>query len=191
MADRVSLSELARRLGRAKSGLHKLAAKGQIPRGADEKYDVDEVIAALKKNTDPARRSPVRDRSQPENSTENRKPQTENVDEAHAAIALIRRVLTEEGHEDVAVVDYNAARTAETILKARMRNLEVEEKAKTLISAAEAERTWADEMVKLRACMLAIAGDLPQVLQHLTAHDVSVIDRAIRDAMTKAAYDGP
>lgn len=55
MADRLSLSELARRLGRAKSGLHKLAAAGQIPKGADGKYDEAEVRAALAANTDPAR----------------------------------------------------------------------------------------------------------------------------------------
>lgn len=57
MADRISLSELARRLGRAKSGLHKLAANGQIPKGADGKFDEAEVRAALAANTDPARQA--------------------------------------------------------------------------------------------------------------------------------------
>ena len=56
-----------------------------------------------------------------------------------------------------------------------------------MISAKDAELRWADEIVKMRARMLAVAGDLPQLLQHLTPHDVLVIDRTIRDAMQEAS----
>jgi hypothetical protein len=48
----ISLSELARQLGRAKSGLHKLAAKGQIPQRDDGKFDLDAVRSALASNTE-------------------------------------------------------------------------------------------------------------------------------------------
>ncbi len=56
---------------------------------------------------------------------------------------------------------------------------------------AEMERRWAEEMVTRRARMLSVANDLPILLPHLTAHDVSTIDRAYRDAMDHAASGEP
>ena len=56
-----------------------------------------------------------------------------------------------------------------------------------MILADQAERRWADEMVAMKARMLAVSGDLPSALPHLTAYDVATIDRAIRDAMAEAA----
>ncbi len=55
MALGISLNSLARRLGRAKSGLSVLAQKGQIPRRGDGSFDPDAVAAALASNLDPAR----------------------------------------------------------------------------------------------------------------------------------------
>ena len=57
MASGVSLSELARQLGRAKSGLHKLAKAKQIPQLDDGSFDVDAVRSALDSNLDPARKA--------------------------------------------------------------------------------------------------------------------------------------
>ena len=42
-------------------------------------------------------------------------------------------------------------------------------------------------MVKLRSRMLGVTSDLPQLLPTLTKHELQIIDRAIRDAMTEAA----
>lgn len=56
-----------------------------------------------------------------------------------------------------------------------------------LISAAEAERRWADEMARLRSRLLAVPTDASQSLPHLTKHDVVVFDRCLRDAMDGAA----
>lgn len=58
-----------------------------------------------------------------------------------------------------------------------------------LLDAAEIEHRWADEMVRLRSRMLAVPVDLPQLLPGLTKHELGVIDRAIRDAMSEAADD--
>jgi phage terminase Nu1 subunit (DNA packaging protein) len=57
----------------------------------------------------------------------------------------------------------------------------------TLIDASEAGARWADEIVKLRARLLAVPGDVALSLPHLTKHDLSEIDRALRDAMTAIA----
>lgn len=58
-----------------------------------------------------------------------------------------------------------------------------------MIDAASAERRWADEMVKLRARMLAISGKVAMKLPHLTPHEVEEIALVVRDAMTDAAGD--
>jgi len=54
----VSLCELARRLGRAKSGLHRLVTTGAIPRLPDGTFDVDAVRLALEQNINLAK-SPI------------------------------------------------------------------------------------------------------------------------------------
>ena len=59
-----------------------------------------------------------------------------------------------------------------------------------LIDAAEAERRWSEEIVDLRSRMLAVAGDLPIELPHLTARDIEIIDRMYRHAMDRAAGEG-
>ncbi|MGD0076721.1 MAG: hypothetical protein ABSD31_20695 [Candidatus Binataceae bacterium] len=51
----LSLRELARRLERAPSGLHKLAVRGKIPRNADGSFDLAPVMVALKENLSPLR----------------------------------------------------------------------------------------------------------------------------------------
>lgn len=55
MAERISLRELARRLGRAEASLHTLAASWQILKGADGKFDEAAVRAALAASTYPSR----------------------------------------------------------------------------------------------------------------------------------------
>ena len=55
MSERLSLRQLAHRLDRDPTGLGRLVKKGQVPKGADGKFDLDEARAALAINTDPAR----------------------------------------------------------------------------------------------------------------------------------------
>ena len=64
---------------------------------------------------------------------------------------------------------------------------------KELIEATLAERRWAEEMALLRARMLATITDIAQALPQLTKHDIGIVDRVIRDAMTEASgvrHDG-
>jgi phage terminase Nu1 subunit (DNA packaging protein) len=53
-----------------------------------------------------------------------------------------------------------------------------------LLPASDVETAWARICRQLRARMLATPGRIQQRLGHLTAHDVSIIDREIRDALT-------
>jgi phage terminase Nu1 subunit (DNA packaging protein) len=55
-----------------------------------------------------------------------------------------------------------------------------------LVDAAAVDREWQEIVRAVRSRMLAI----PSRLQHLTAADVSALDREIRDALTELSHDG-
>lgn len=55
------------------------------------------------------------------------------------------------------------------------------------LDAAEAANRWAAEMVKLRARLLAVPGQIGMALSHLTSHELQEIDRVVRDAMAVIA----
>jgi hypothetical protein len=157
MGDGVSLSELARQLGRAKSGLHKLAKAKQIPQLGDGTFDVEAVRKSLEKNLDPARsagQKPVHEAVHRSPASERRPtttgpalPRTE--DEAKFALALIRRVLEAEGFE-VDQIDFNAARTADTILKAYQRDLAMAQQRKELVPLVQQQKHTSDAIVAIR-----------------------------------------
>lgn len=187
----ISLSELARQLGRAKSGLHKLAARGQIPKGPDGTFDLEAVKAALAANTDPSRQagpfSTVRGSENDERAAQSGLG-AQAAQDAVFATTRVREILKAEGIEVGAEpLTFNDARTAETIVKVWQRDTLHDEAKGRLIDAEAAGRRWDDEIVKLRARLLAIPGDCALELSHLTKHDVSVIDRIVRDAMTAVA----
>lgn len=196
MAERISLSELARRLGRAKSGLHKLAANGQIPKGADGKFDEAAVREALAANTDPSRQSaPFTAVHGTENAENAERPAVLDAVtaqakvEAHLATTRLREILAAEGIvlADGEALTFNHARTAEKIVQTWQRDQAHAREMGRSILADEAERRWAQIMVEIRARLLAIPGECAFELSHLSKFDLSVIDRIVRDAMTAAA----
>ncbi|WP_353641380.1 hypothetical protein [Mesorhizobium sp. WSM2239] len=58
-----------------------------------------------------------------------------------------------------------------------------------LIPAVEVEREWSAILRHVRAAMLALPSRIQQRLGHLTAHDMTSIDREIRDALAEIARD--
>ena len=120
------------------------------------------------------------------------------VDDAAQAVALIAQVLREEGVEADGPVDYNAARTAETILKARERHLKILQRRRELVPLALQQKHTGDAIVALRqiwqrmpsrhgAAMAAELGvsaaELDRVLTRAIAADL--------DEMSKVAIKGP
>ena len=200
MSTGISLSELARQLGRAKSGLHKLAKAKQIPQLDDGTFDLAAVRSALDKNLDPARKAPsqaVHRSPAGERSAVNTAAPIQNADDAVQAIALIAQILREEGVEAPDAVDYNAARTAETILKARERHLKILQRRKELVPLVQQLKHTSDAIVAIRqiwqrmpsrhgAAMAAELGvspaDLDRVLSRAIASDL--------DEMSKVAIKG-
>lgn len=58
-----------------------------------------------------------------------------------------------------------------------------------LIPAAEVEREWATVLRGVRAAVLALPSRVSQRLGHLSPHDISAIDREVRDALEELAHD--
>lgn len=56
-----------------------------------------------------------------------------------------------------------------------------------LVEVAEAEREWNDTLRSVRSCLLAVPSRVRQRLGHLSAADVEVIDREVRDVLEEAA----
>ncbi len=105
MAAGIRLSELARRVGRDKAFLSRMAKAGRIPRLESGYFDEAAVRRALKANLDPARSKPLRDgqrstvRGQRSTKAGQRLPPPIK-DEADAldAVTLVQRVLEQGGH---------------------------------------------------------------------------------------------
>lgn len=58
-----------------------------------------------------------------------------------------------------------------------------------LIPAVDVEREWSSVLRDVRAAMMAVPSRLQQRLWHLTTHDVTTIDREIRDALAVIANE--
>src|ERR1700738_2897460 len=59
-----------------------------------------------------------------------------------------------------------------------------------LLDAGDVEREWTATFAGVRTRMLAVPSRAAQRLPHLGAHDVSEIDREVRDALAEAARSG-
>lgn len=144
--DGYSLSALAKVLGRAKSGLHKLAKSKQIPQQLNGKFNLAAVQAALASNLEPGRAKRVHrnegERSPGEQVNKVTDKAVTTPEDAAEVVSLIKSILQDEGVA-AGVIDFNAARTAELIVKTRRRWIESEEKAKRLVDAdAMREEAW-------------------------------------------------
>lgn len=58
-----------------------------------------------------------------------------------------------------------------------------------LLPAKEVETMWSDILRLVRARFLALPSRLQQRLGHLTKHDLTILDREIRDALSELADD--
>ncbi len=58
-----------------------------------------------------------------------------------------------------------------------------------LLRAADVESQWADILRMVRSGFLALPSRVQQRLGHLTAHDLSILDREIRDTLEELSDD--
>jgi phage terminase Nu1 subunit (DNA packaging protein) len=59
-----------------------------------------------------------------------------------------------------------------------------------LLPAADVERQWREVLAGVRSRMLAVPSRTRQALPHLTASEVTIIDREVRDALMEVADGG-
>ncbi|WP_338821430.1 hypothetical protein [Bradyrhizobium septentrionale] len=131
----LSLTALAKVLRRAKSGLHKLSKAGKIPQLPNGRYDLKAVQRALESNLEPSRRKRVLgEQDDGEHGEQVNASAVRSKQDAKQAVSMIQDVLETEGAYH-GKIDFNAARTAELILKARARYIEIECQAKRLVDA--------------------------------------------------------
>ena len=185
----VSRRECAKIIGVSEAAIRKAIKSGRITAEPDGTLDPEVVREAWIRSTDPARTA-VRTGSRGTQPVELAPAIAAQASvEAQIATTRVREILAAEGIQVEGPLTFNDARTAEKIVQTWQRDQAHAEAQGRLIDAEAAGRRWADEIVKLRARLLAIPGDIALELSHLTKHDVSVIDRIVRDAMEAGAGD--
>lgn len=123
----VSRRGFAKLAGVSEMAVRKAIKAGRITLSADGKIDPGSALEQWERGTDPAR-THVRTDKRPTKSAAVRTEQ-----DAADAITLIRRILVEEGADSTGQIDFGMARIAETILKARERELKMAQRRKELV----------------------------------------------------------
>lgn len=181
MSERLTLVELAKRLGRTKQAIHQLVKKGVIPKGKDGKYDEAEARKAYAKNASPSQRKPlkpaVKDGRQA--LTREEVEPVATLEEAREAVSLIRRVLREEGRELDGPLSYDDVRTAETILKSRKHAQEIALAETELIRKVPVMRHIEEAFANYRKELQALPARFGAQIAAEVGCDVAAIDVAL------------
>lgn len=143
--ERVSGRALAAILNVSETAVRKAERAGRIKKGDDGLYEVDLAQSSWGKSTDPARTKVSKAANQDANRSANQfsqgsHPVVRTPEDAKAAVALIARVLKGEGAVEVGEIDFDMARTADTILKAYQRDLAMAQKRKELVPLAHVKQ---------------------------------------------------
>jgi hypothetical protein len=175
--ERLSGRSLAAVLAVDEKAVRKAVIAGRISKGSDGKFDLEACRQAWGKRTDPAR-SKVADRA------DLKSPQSavRTEDDARAAVTLIARILTTEG-VDAGRIDFNAARTADTILKAYERDLDLQVRRGELVVVQDVGQAVEREYAVVRERLLAIPGKLASKLEGL---DRTAIELVLLAEVTEA-----
>jgi hypothetical protein len=207
LGEYLSLRQLGRLLKRDPSGLGRALKKLGVSTTSDGKFDKDEVLIALgpKISAAPVDGVDNQRESTPRGLHPPRSKVT-TIEDAKLAVTLVKQVLREEGSV-ASVVDLEAARTAETILKARERWLKIEATSGRLVDREAVEReifalaradrdrlmNWPSQIGPLLANELGVA-DIPKVIiglekyvrQHLKECSENVFEQSTKAGLERA-----
>lgn len=138
--DGLSLSEVARRVGRDKGGISRRVKSGDVRQNSDGTFNEDHVREDLTRLINPGRDKPLKPRVDDSEVVDVVDEPVTTKEQAAEAISLVQSVLAEEGRKVDGAITFDDARTANEILKAR----------KTLREIEQAEGLWLprDEVVK-------------------------------------------
>jgi phage terminase Nu1 subunit (DNA packaging protein) len=76
-----------------------------------------------------------------------------------------------------------------TLAQAELAETKLAEARKELVPADQVQATWDSTLRTLRSSIMGIPARVQAQLSHLTAHDVSIFDREIRDTLTELGND--
>ena len=95
------------------------------------------------------------------------------------------------GNRDHIRVGSDLATQRERIAREQADSLEMKNAAARgeLLRAADVEAEWSDILRMVRSGLLALPSRIQQRLGHLTAHDLAVMDREIRDTLEELSDD--
>lgn len=82
---------------------------------------------------------------------------------------------------------FKQAKTRLAELQGERESLRVAKERQELVPAAEVQRAWSGLLRDLRARLLAVPSRCGAALPHLTAHDVTQVDREVRRALEDLA----
>lgn len=82
------------------------------------------------------------------------------------------------------------ASARERSAKAKLAELEYARKAGELVPAAEVEARWLEMITRSRTKLLGLPSKAKQSLPHLTAADLKILDRIVREALEELAGEG-
>lgn len=120
-------------VGVSGAAVQKAVNAGRIELLPDGTIDADAALKRWRATTDPARSKASTAKV---NGPAKKKTAVRTRQDAVDAVTLIRRVLKEEGADSTGEIDFGMARIAETILKARERELKMAERRKELVPLA-------------------------------------------------------
>lgn len=82
------------------------------------------------------------------------------------------------------------ASARERSAKAKLAELDYARKAGELVPAAEVEARWLEMITRSRTKLLGLPSKAKQSLPHLTAADLKILDRIVREALEELAGEG-
>jgi hypothetical protein len=133
----ISTSRFAKEVGVTERAVRKAKHVGRVVMFADGSIDLEKSLKTWTRNADPARgkvrvprtgtspESGADSGSAPDNASPGDVPPVKDKASAYDAVQLVKDVISQEGGDDKSLVDFGMARTAESILKSRERELKL------------------------------------------------------------------
>lgn len=148
--DGLSLSEVARRVGRDKGGISRRVKSGDVRQNADGTFNEDHVREDLTRLINPGRDKPLKARVADGAAVDDVDEPVTTKEQARAAISLVQSVLSEEGRQVDGAITFDDARTANEILKARKTLREIEQTEGLLLPRDEVIKHVANAFTNYR-----------------------------------------
>lgn len=162
-------------LGISEAAVRKALTQGRITALPDGTLDPETAREAWAKSSDPAR---TKVRTVRTVRTDGAVPPIDE-DTAREAVALIKRVLMEEGGAETKGLDFDQARTAETILKARERDIRIAKLRKELVPLEDVRKHVNRAFTGYRQAVQGIPARFGAQMAAEVACDVGLLDAAL------------